>query len=457
MGRAIVIVSNRGPLSFTTDDRGDLVARRGAGGLVSGLAPLMTGAEATWIASAISDGDRLAAGRGTMEAEGLRARLLAIDPETYRQAYDLVSNETLWFIHHGLYDLPRAPAFNGDFRDAWLAYRRLNERFAGAVAEDAPHGAVVLVQDYHLALMGHHLATDRPDLATVHFTHTPFAPPDWLGVLPDQVASEYLSGMAAFNACGFHTQRWADEFLANCRPRLVSPPRTFVSPLPADIDDARQTAASPACAAALAEIEQQVGDRRVIGRSDRIELSKNLVRGFLAYDDLLSRYPEWREQVVFVASVYPSRQGVADYVRYQDEVEDAVARINERWANPSWQPVILYTSDDYPRSVALLRRADVLLVNPIRDGLNLVAKEGALVNERDAVLCLSPEAGVWAELGAHALELQPFDVAGTADTLDRALRMPADDRRARATALREVVESRRPADWLADQMAAATG
>jgi trehalose 6-phosphate synthase len=196
-----------------------------------------------------------------------------------------------------------------------------------------------------------------------------------------------------------------------------------------------------------------VGDRLVIGRVDRIELSKNIVRGFLAYDDLLERYPDWRGRVVFVASVYPSRGGVPDYVRYQAEVDTVVERINDRWATDGWTPVVYDTSDDYPRSVALLRRYDVLLVNPLRDGLNLVAKEGAIVNERDGVLCLSPEAGVWSELGPAALRVRPYDVAGTADVLDEALRMSPVARKEHALALRGLAEQRVPADWLADQLA----
>jgi trehalose 6-phosphate synthase len=455
--RPVVIVSNRGPLSFRREsgDDGELVAKRGAGGLVSGLGPLVSGTGATWIAAAMSPGDREAAAQGVVEAEDFRVRLLAIDDETYRLAYDVVSNQTLWFVHHGLYDLPREPSFGRDFREAWLAYRAVNERFADAVAEDAPPGSVVLVQDYHLALLGHGLAERRPDMAAVHFSHTPFATPTWLNVLPEHVAGELLSGLAAHTACGFHTQRWADDFLACCRSVLALTPSTFVSPLPADAGDVGAAAASPASDAALREIDELVGDRQVIARVDRIELSKNVLRGFLAFDDLLDRRPEWRERVVFVASVYPSRTGVEAYLRYQAEVDALVERINDRWGTAGWTPIVYDTSDDYPRSVAVLRRADVLLVNPIRDGLNLVAKEGAIVNDRDAVLCLSPEAGVWSELGEAALQVRPFDVSGTADVLDAALRMPAAERRTRAEALRRLAVARRPADWLADQLAAA--
>lgn len=451
-----MLVSNRGPLSFSEDDNGELVARRGAGGLVSGLGPLVANTDATWMAAAMSESDRVAAARGVVEAHGLRARLLAVDPEIYRLAYDVVSNQALWFVHHGLYDLPRTPVFTLEFRTAWSAYRQMNATFANAIAEEAPSGTVVLVQDYHLSLVGRDLAERRADLMAVHFSHTPFAPPVWLRVLPDHVAEELLSGLAAYRACGFHTQRWADDFLASCRELLALTPRTFVSPLPSDPGGVRGTAASPECNAALAEIDRLADDRLVIARVDRIELSKNIVRGFLAFEDLVDRYPRWRERVVFLASVYPSRGGVPEYQRYQAEIETTVDRINQRWGTTNWTPIVYDTRDDYPRSVALMRRADVLLVNPLRDGLNLVAKEAALVNERSAVLCLSPEAGVWAELGDLALRVQPHDIAATADVLDAALTMPSDTRQSRGAELRSRAERRRPADWLADQLAAAT-
>ena len=450
-----MLVSNRGPVSFERDASGTLTSRRGAGGLVSGIGPLLAGTDAEWLAAAISDGDREAAAQGVVEADGFRVRLLAIDPETYRLAYDVVSNEVLWFAHHGLWDLTRQPAFDHTWPDAWDAYRQVNRVFADAVAADAPEGAVVLVQDYHLCLVAARLAGVRPDLVCVHFSHTPFAPPVFLEALPDATVAELLTGMAAHRACGFHTQRWADDFTSSARDLAGLRPTTFVSPLASDPDDIRASASSPECGAALTELDAVVGDRAVIGRVDRVELSKNLLRGFLAYGDLLDRYPEHRERVVFVAGAYPSRPGVPGYAAYREDIEATVAAINERFGTDDWTPVVLNVEDDFPRSVAVLRRADVLLVNPIRDGLNLVASEGALVNDRDAVLALSPEAGAWERLHPGALRVPPFDVAGTADVLHAALTMPADERARRATQLRELAEARTPTDWLADQLAAA--
>jgi trehalose 6-phosphate synthase len=451
----IVIASNRGPISFDFDDDGSVVARRGAGGLVSGLGPLVTRSDTTWVAAAMSDADRTAATRGVVEAEGFRVRSLALDEETYRLAYDVVSNEVLWFAYHGLWDLPREPSFGRDFRDAWAAYRTVNAAFADAIADVAPDDAIVLVQDYHLALVGRDLAERRHDLRAVHFSHTPFAELPWLRVLPEHVAGELLGGMAAHHACGFHTSRWAHDFALCCREVLGLEPTTFVSPLASDPADVRATAASPECDAALARLEDAVGDRLVIARVDRIELSKNLLRGFAAFGELLERRPEWRERVVFVAAAYPSREGVSAYRRYRELAEAAVEDVNRRFATDSWQPITFETDDDYARSIALLRRYDVLLINPVRDGLNLVAKEGALVNERGGTVLLSTEAGAFEELATAVVAIDPFDVAMTADALDAALRADRGTRDERAARLRALAEQRTPAHWLADQRAAA--
>src|SRR5207302_10403367 len=155
-------------------------------------------------------------------------------------------------------------------------------------------------------------------------------------------------------------------------------------------------------------------------------------------DELLRTRSEWRGRVVFGAFTYASRERLPEYLAYRQEVETLARRINEQWGTPGWAPILLDTSDNFPRSVAALCRYDVLLVNPVRDGLNLVAKEGPLLNERDGVLALSREAGVWEELEGIALEVNPFDVAGTAEVLATALTMTAAERAEHARGLREV-------------------
>ena len=453
--RPILIVSNRGPVSFEVGDDGAPVARKGAGGLVSGLGPIIAGTDTIWLAAAMSDGDRLVAGEGVVEREGFRVRLLDLDPAEFAMAYDVIGNATLWFVHHHLYDLSRRPRFDHHWRRAWDAYRTINHAFAAAVADTAPADAVVLVQDYHLTLLAPVLAETRPDLRLVHFAHTPFAAPDLFGVLPDDVGAEILAGLAAHHACGFHTERWAASFVGCCDRAQVARPTTFVAPLAPDAADIRAVAAGSRCHEELSALDAQLAGRQLITRVDRIELSKNIVRGFHAFDDLLDRYPRWRERVTFGAFVYPSREGLAEYLAYRQEVERVVTQINERWGTATWTPILLDASDNFPRSVAALARYDVLLVNPIRDGLNLVAKEGPLVNDHDGLLVLSPESGAWAELHDVAVGANPFDIAATADALDQVLRLDPATRADRSRALRQVVEQRTPADWLADQLVAA--
>lgn len=451
----VVIVSNRGPLAFRYDEQGERRARRGAGGLVSGLLPLVAGSDTVWIASAMSPADREVADAGIVEADGVRARLLAIPPDDYRAAYDVIGNATLWFVHHGLMDTAHRPLIDRRWWSAWAAYRRMNLAFAEIVADTAPSGAVVLVQDYHLALMAPPLRALRPDLTAVHFSHTPFAGPDLFAVLPRAVRGELLSSMAAHHACGFHTARWAAGFTGSCDREGVAAPPTFVAPLGPDPADLAHTASSPACDEALGTLRTAIGDRQVITRVDRIELSKNIVRGFLAFDTLLEEHPEHRDGVCFVASIYPSREGLPEYLAYRHEVEAVVRRVNERWGTATWCPVHLDMTDDFPASIAALRAYDVLVVNPVRDGLNLVAKEGPVVNERDGVLVLSSEAGAHEELAPAALTVDPCDIAGTADALHAALTLEPGARAEQARQLRELAMRSSPRTWFAAQLAAA--
>ncbi len=441
-----VIVSNRGPLAFHFED-GEPVAGQVGGGLAGSLHPLVTGTGATWVSCALGDADKAAAAAGLMRDEGLRIELIEPAPDVYNLSYNVVSNATLWYCHHHLFDGIRRPSADRRWMEAWEAYRQLNAEFAERVAKVAPAGARVLVQDYHLALTGTELARLRPDLRTVHFTHTPFADPSVIRMLPTAVGTELLSAMASFGACGFHTARWAAAYRAaqeELGPGGRGTQATFVSPLSSDPATLAASAADPKVSERLAALEELIGsDRQVIVRVDRMELSKNLLRGFRAFDELLEVEPERRGRVVFMALTYPTRQNLADYLAYQNEVETVVERINQRWGTPGWTPIVLDVEDDYPRSLAALSRYDVLLVNPVRDGLNLVAKEGPLLNRRDGVVVLSREAGAFEELAASTVEVNPFDVSGTARALARSLDMAPEER------VCSVRRARKPLSWLA--------
>jgi trehalose 6-phosphate synthase len=456
-----VVVSNRGPYRFVARPDGTFEARIGAGGVASSLGPLLTsgaaGETAAWIAAAVDDDDRAAVRAGAAEAPGISLTLLDIDPRTYRLYYDVVSNSVLWFLHHGLFDLPRRPQFDHRFREAWDAYVEVNHHFADAVAEVAVPDSVVLVQDYQLALVPGLLRDRRTDLRIAHFTHTSFCGPNSIRVLPTDIAEQICASMATV-PCGFHSVRWASAYTASVREILGSDaqvPPTFVSALGPDPEALRELSASPEAATAGAELAALVGDRALLLRVDRIEPSKNIVRGFAAYDTLLADHPEWRERVVFLARLNASRETMPEYLAYRNEVEQAAQRVNEQWATPTWQPVVVDTRDDFPSTVAALQRYDVLLVNPIKDGLNLVAKEGPILNECDGVLCLSPDAGAWDELGDAALRIHPYDVSQGAEVLHRALGMSATERTERSERLHELAGARTPRDWLDDQLRAA--
>ncbi len=475
-----VVVSNRGPLSFRRSSDGALVPVPVGGGLASSLYRLLEGSGTTWASVTMGSADREAVEQGLMTIDGLDLVPVVVDDDTYRQAYDVVANTTLWYCHHHLFDLPRRPRFDRYWRTAWDGYRDYNLAVADAVAGRADEGATVLVQDYHFSLLGRMLAERRPDLRTVHFLHTPFADPNMLRVLPDDAAAELLDGMAGYGACGFHCHRWEAGFRACFADAGLPAPNTFVAPLGPDAAALESEASSPGSAAAAEALRAAVGGRRTVVRVDRMEPSKNIVRGMLAFEELLHAHPEWRGQVVHVAMAYPSRQGLAEYLAYASEVEHTASQINHAFGSSSpsdsaaegprasgsressgpdgWTPIMLLVEDDRDRSLAALATSDVLLVNPVRDGLNLVAKEGPLLNRNNGVLVLSREAGAWEELslaGRGAIGVNPFDVAATADALHQALSMGAAERAERAGALRASVSGRTAADWWADQIAAA--
>ena len=450
----LVVAANRGPYSLGEADNGELTVGPAGGGLAPSLASALRarGEKAVWVASAMSPLERRAAERGGVETgdSELGLRLVPLPEETYRAAYDVVSNATLWFLFHGLFDSARRPLFDRRWWEAWEQFRRSNAAFSTEVAEAANEKAVVLVNDYHLPLLGGMLARARPDLRTVHFTHTPFAEPVELALLPREVSRQLMEGMSGFGACGFHTARWEGAFCRSSMATLGKVATTFSCGLGADVARLHEVAASPECDEALTALDEVVGERAVIVRSDRVELSKNLLRGFHAFSALLEERPGLRGRVCFVARAYASRESLSDYLAYRAEAEHLVEVLNERWTplcggDP---PILFQVDDDFPSTVAAFRRYDVLLVNPVRDGMNLVAKEGPALNERHGVLVLSEQAGAYEEMSEAAIGIHPFDVAGTAAGLATALEMGAEERRRRSSALSELAVACPPAEWL---------
>jgi trehalose 6-phosphate synthase len=468
--RRVLIASNRGPVSFVRSDDGSIVPARGQGGLVTALSGALQSTDGLWLASAMSDHDRSKAGRRfDVEVTGSRyaLRYLAFDDTTYTDFYDEISNRILWFVHHLLWDLPRAPVFRGIAR-SWANYRAVNESFARALAEEGggSDGTRYLIQDYHLTLAPAMLRAAHPEARITHFSHIPFAGREYLAILPAWLREELLAGLLGADIVGFQATAWADRFLDCCqdlagartdaRRRVVRwqgrEVKVRVYPISIDPDRLRSDGDSPEVATARRALSRVAADGQLLVRVDRSELSKNILRGLLAFEALLVAEPARRRKVTFVAHLSPSRQALTEYRRYTNDCRLAAERINRRFGRHGWTPIRLTLKDDYARALAAYQLYDVLLVNPVMDGMNLVAKEGPVLNRRDGVLVLSETAGAFAELGRHAVPVNPFDVDGTARAIAIALDMERAERRMRLRGLRAAV-ARNPIDrWVSAQL-----
>ncbi len=444
--RPLIVVSNRGPVSYALDAAGARVERRGAGGLVTALRGLVAHHDVTWIASAITEEDRRVAAEGG--ASGVV--LVAHDPAAYEGYYNTVANPFLWFVQHSLWSLGTAPELGDPAHRAWLdGYVRVNQAFAAAVVAqlDNSPDATVFFHDYHLYLAPRFVRTARPAATLAHFVHIPW-PVDW-SVLPPAWRVAVHEGLLANDVVGFHTERWARNFLRSCDDvlGLGSRPRVVHHPISIDVAEFDALAASADVVARESELQAKRPEQLIV-RVDRVDPSKNIVRGLHAFEVLLDLHAEWRGRVSMLALLDPSREAIPEYVAYRDEIERSASAVNERYGDGRWLPVDLRIADDFAQSVAAYKQYDVLLVNAVYDGLNLVAKEGPLVNTRDGVLVLSENAGAHAELGEWAITVNPFDVLGQAEALHDALSLPREERRRRAAAMRAQVRENDVARWL---------
>jgi trehalose 6-phosphate synthase len=475
--RKLIVVSNRGPVTYARSPGGERVTRRGGGGLVTALRSLVSHHDVTWIASAISEEDRLVAaeaGGGAIDevardGSAFRLRLVAHDPTAYDWHYNVVANPMLWFLQHYLWQLAYDPSLDIAFQHAWDdGYVRVNEGFAEAVLEElaAEPEAAVFFHDYHLYLAPCFVRERAPDALLAHFVHIPWPQTDYWHVLPDRIRREIHEGVLANDVVGFHTRQWALNFMraasdlagveADFASGVVSNDGrssvVTVHPISVDPDEFDELASTPA----VLEAERELVARRpekIVLRVDRTDPSKNIVRGFRAFELYLDAHPEMHRRVILLAHLDPSRQDIPEYAEYLGAIQREARRVNDRFQQEGWTPVDLVIEDDFLGSVAAYKQFDALFVNAIFDGMNLVAKEAPLVNERDGVLILSENAGAHAELGEWALTVNPFDVVGQAEAIHRALTMPEVERRQRLEAIRAHVREHDVAEWIEAQLA----
>jgi trehalose 6-phosphate synthase len=474
--RKLIVVSNRGPVTYSRSRDGERVEQRGQGGLVTALRPLVSHHDVTWVASAMTDEDRAvgleahgAAIGGTGHGgDAYRLRLVVHDHGTYERFYNRFANPTLWFVQHYLWDLIHEPISDQRLNDAWSSYQDANKSFAKAVLDELEQDgdAAVWFHDYHLYLAPRVVRRARPDAVLSHFVHIPWPGPDYWTVLPRTMRSAIHDGLLANDVVGFHTDRWRENFLVSCARILEAEVdhelgtvehegrRTLVTACPISVDPAEfdELAVSDVVQEKERGLDEIRAERLVV-RVDRTDPSKNIVRGFRAFELYLERHPEACGRVTMLALLDPSRQDIPQYAAYLEEIQGAVGHVNTRFAKEGWEPIVLEIRDDFPRSVAAYKRYDVLLVNSVFDGMNLVAKEAPLVNEREGVLVLSENTGAHHELGEWTLTVNPFDVVDQADAIHAALELPAAERRARADAIKSHVREHDIEAWLATQLA----
>jgi trehalose 6-phosphate synthase len=470
--RNLIVVSNRGPVTYAREN-GERVARRGGGGLVTALRGLVAHHDVTWIASAMSDEDRAVAAEGAIDESfggesTVRLRLVEHDDTAYDWFYNVVSNPMLWFLQHYLWELAYTPTIDIALKHAWSdGYARVNEGFADAVLEEleAAPDTPVFFHDYHLYLAPRFVRERVPDALLAHFVHIPWPQPDYWHVLPKAMRMAIHDGLLANDVIGFHADRWRINFLRSARD-LVGAESNFVEyfaehagrralvsvhPISVDPAEFEELAQSEAVLAAERDLVARRPEKLIL-RVDRTDPSKNIVRGFRAYELYLEAHPNTHERVGMLALLDPSRQDIPEYSEYVGAIQREARRVNDRFQRNGWLPIEVLVEDNFPAAVAAYKQFDVLFVNAIFDGMNLVTKEAPLVNERDGVVVLSENTGAYEELEDWVVRVNPFDVAGQAEALSRALAMSWTKRHERLEAIRAYVREHDVAAWIEGQL-----
>jgi trehalose 6-phosphate synthase len=451
--------------------------QRGTGGLVTALLGVIQHAEARWIACAQTAEDKAwesgSVALGDSD-EKVWMRFVAPSEEAYEGYYRVIANPLLWFLQHSMWDIFREPTIDQAVWSSWEnGYVAVNMLFAEAIAKEiasAPQPALVMLQDYHLYLAANYIRYKfRPKgrYTLAHFVHIPWPGAEDWGFLPIKMRRAILQGLCAVDLLGFQTRDDGLNFIRTCESHLPGAHvnyrqgkiwfrnhATYIRdfPISIDVSGLQQFAETEEVISYREQLLQSHGDWQIMLRIDRIEPSKNIVRGFQAFGELLELHPEHRGKVKFVALLVPSRLGVSEYGNYLDEVMGIVGRVNAKYGGNGWEPIRVLVDENYPRAVAALQIYDLLLVNSIADGMNLVAKEGPIVNRRDGVLVLSERTGAYQQLESGVLVISPLDVYGTAEAMHHALIMPLEERRTRAERLRSSIRSQDIVDWLRQQL-----
>ncbi len=464
----LILVSNRGPVTHQLQDNGRIRRTDADGGVAVALASVARTQPVTWIASTSTFADRVVAltGKPVRIGEDSFVKLVNLPEDVYASFYQSFCNPVLWFVQHGIADHLRSDV--RDIRRGWVdGYVPANEMFAASVIEELEENesTPVMLHDYHLYLAPRSIRDARPNAVLQLFVHIPWPEPETWDALPDDIVTSLCDGLLGNDSVVFQTENSVEAFMETCRVYLpeaeVCESRgkitykgrvtaVWANPISVDTRELRELAASSEVECSSDELIVR-GWLKTIVRVDRLDPSKNVLVGFEAYERMLETHPEFLGHVRFLSYLVPSRNGIPEYDENAQAVFDKVDAINARFGRRDWMPISLYYEQNRPQAFAGLQCYDVLLVNSIADGMNLVSKEGPIVNRRDGVLVLSKTAGSYDELRSGALCVDPLDVDETAEALAAALEMTPQERRRRAGLLVDAIESHELRDWLRHQ------
>ncbi len=475
--RSLILASNRGPVEYQMTPAGRPEARRGSSGAVTALSSLAQSVEFTWVASAMGEGDRAVAksseGRklpSPLPGHKINLRYVVSPRRTYHKYYNILCNPLLWFLHHYMWNPPYNPNVDASVHDAWqTGYVPVNQAFAQGVVEEARQGPLppmVMGHDYHLYLVPGYVREEVPQAIIQHFVHVPWPAARYWQMIPSYIVGQICRSLCAADLLGFQTPQDSGSFLdtvahflpeaevdynrgaINLQGRSAS---VKAYPISINVAEVQRIANSTRALEYEKRLETICGEHTIM-RIDRAEPNKNIIRGFRAYELLLSRHPELQGRVKFLAFLVPSRTHIRQYQRYLEEINQTVRQINDRFGNDEWQPITTFVENNYTQAIAGMKLYDTLLVNTIIEGMNLVSKEGPVVNTKNGVLVLSENSGVHHQLGKGALSVAPTDVEGTMDALHQAITMPVEDRKLRAAKLVSAVCKEDNNHWTARQL-----
>ncbi len=471
--RQLILASNRGPIEYyLTEDR-QLSSRRGSGGVVTALSSLAKYVELNWIASAMGEGDRAAARKAQgkrfkveVSDENLYLHFVTSPRNAYHKYYSVICNPLLWFLQHYMWSSSRTPNIDYTIHDAWEnGYVPVNQAFAQAVIDEAARSEpppIVILNDYHLYLVSDYIRQQMPNLVIQHFIHIPWPSPSYWQLLPSSMRQAIHRSLCTTDIVGLQTARDVHSFLHCCqsfidgaevdyRQQTVRINEHIVQvkayPISIDVAGLKKLLSSPGLKEYEEKLRPLCGEQTIV-RVDRAEPSKNIIRGFRAFDMLLARYPQFVGKVKLIAFLVPTRTHLRPYQRYAQDIHQLIEAINDKYGNKEWHPIDFFYENNYVQALAGMCLYDVLLVNAVIDGMNLVAKEGPTVNKRDGVLILSETVGACEQLGQNALTVAPADLEGTTQALYTALTMPADERHKRAVRLKKSIREEDITNWL---------